>query len=175
MIPYAALVAAGGFSLDASTTCHTYPGMMRCGIGEVEHISFVGQVSTMGTQVQKSTDVKGLFSANQSTFHDVDIHGKADMHQCQVGGDFNISGYLSSDRCHFGSISANSNRIKLTDTVVDSMQIRSDSTGPELHLIGKTEVRGNIDFLGYPGKIFCSKSSSIQGQVYGAEVIFINT
>ena len=174
MVPYAALVAVGGFSLEASPVCHTYPGMMRCGAGQVEKIAFVGQVNLMNTIVQNDTDVKGMLSANQASFNEVLVHGKADLLNTKVKGLFHIDGYLSANNSVFHTILANTNKMKLFSSVVDSIQIQSTSQSSELHLHGQTQVNGNIEFLGYPGKVYRSSGVTLNGRVLGAEVIEVN-
>ena len=174
MMPIALLMVTGGFASHSISSCQTSYGQIDCGAEMIDQLSLVGKVSLSGTHVKGDAQIKGSLSANQAQLNHLRVEGQALLSNSQVSGSMYIDGYLSSDHVAFGPIVANSHRMRLSDSQVDSIRIQSTGSSPELHLLGKCQVKGDIEFTGDFGKVYRSSASTLGGNVKGGQIIEID-
>lgn len=161
---------------------------------DMENLTLMGKVNMTLSVVRGGLDVTGECESHQSNFqenakitgnlrsnhdsfqHDVTMTGDLRVKDSEFKSIVDVTGSIQADGSVFDdALNVQSCLIEFSQVKTKQIIIKNDrncaANTQSIYLKNRTEVSGNIHFVGGNGKVFISKDSVINGQVIGGVVV----
>lgn len=140
-------------------------------------ISVTGDIHSVNSVYQSAVKFTGDLKGNNNTYEGkTEFIGDVKINDDTFKNSAIFTGKLRADAANFNNgITINSCLVEFyhsnTGQIIVNLQRHCDDGVQKIYLKDKTEVKGNINFVGGNGKVYVSKNSAIIGQVTGGTIV----
>lgn len=162
----ACMLTGSAFAANTSGACEKKGGSTNCNKQHLSHLNSHGIVSLSHTRIEKKCSVQGILKADQSTFGELHMVGKAVLSNSAVLNKSSVFGSLDAQKTRFhGPLHMHAQALSARESAFARIDVYPDTNAPSVTLQKQSEVQGDIVFHNHPGLVYVDSSSRVHGNI----------